>query len=138
MRRSSRLKPGVTAALFHRSQHPELLSLPTRNDKEWRGSVASKYMTANQLPYCDLHYAPMRPYFTGTFCGCTKDRLCKRRYDTFVGYYAHGPGDTRHPCCPTHYSPLFVCAYDSRHDLRQYGCPVQGCEYLTEWLPKPR
>src|SRR5215469_4478201 len=94
-------------------------------------------MMENWIPYCDLHYAPMRSYLVlpRTFCGCTKDRYCKRRYDAAVGYYADGPVHTRHPCCPMHYSPLFVCAYDSGHHLRQYGCPVEGCEYLTEWLP---
>ena len=94
-------------------------------------------MIENQVPYCDLHYAPMRPYFVlpRTFCGCTKDTFCKRRYDAAVGYYAYGPVNARHPSCPTHYSPLFVCAYDSRHHSRKYGCPVPGCEYLTEWLP---
>ena len=74
-------------------------------------------MTENRIPYCDLHYAPMLPsrILPNTFCGCTKDRFCKRRYDTAVGYYAYGPGYVRHPWCPTHYSPLFVCAYDSGH-----------------------
>lgn len=123
-----------------RRQHRSVSLLPLRNDMGWRGYVASSPMIENRIPYCDLHYAPMLPnqILLGTFCGCIKQRLCKRRYDTAVGYYAYGPSYTRHPCCPLHYSPLFVCAYDSRHDLRQYGCPVQGCEYLTEWLPTPR
>ena len=94
-------------------------------------------MMENQVPYCDLHYAPMLPsrILPGTFCGCTKDTLCKRRYHAVIGYYAYGSSHNRQPYCPTHYSRLFVCAYDSRRDLRQYGCPVQGCEFLTKWLP---
>ena len=40
----------------------------------------------------------------GTFCGCTSDRLCERRYDAVVGYYASGFSHNRQFYCPTHYS----------------------------------
>ena len=78
-------------------------------------------MIENSIPYCDLHYAPMRYYWAlpRTFCGCTKDRYCKRRYDAAVGYFAYGPSHTRHLCRPLHYSPylcvrtILAITYDS-------------------------
>jgi len=93
-------------------------------------------MIGNLAPYCDQHHGPMRPsrILPGTFRGCKKDKLCERRYDTSIGYYADSPAHTRQPYCLMHYSPLFVCVYDSHNHSRRYACPVQGCEYVTEWL----
>ena len=100
-------------------------------------TLESHSMIGTYTPYCDRHNAPMRPNWIlpGAFCGCTKEKLCQRRYDASIGYYADDPEHTHQLYCPTHYAPLFVLAYDPDHDSRQYACPEHECDYVTEWLP---
>jgi hypothetical protein len=95
-------------------------------------------VTGDLAPLCDQHHAPMRRSIAIplTFQGCTRDQFCQRRYHPLIGYYA-GVSLTRtyEIYCATHFHrPLYVCAYNAKHRLRRYACPVPGCENITEWL----
>ena len=75
-----------------------------------------------------------------TFQGCERDHLCQRRYHPLIGYYAGlFPTKTDELYCATHFHrPLYVYAYNAKHRLSQYACPVPGCDHITEWLAGTR
>jgi len=105
-----------------------------------RGAASSiKDVIGDLAPLCDQHYAPMRRSIGTqlTLQGCTGDQLCQRRYHPLIGYYAGlFTRKTAELYCATHFhSVLYVYAYDANHRLRQYACPIPGCEYISEWLP---
>ena len=89
-------------------------------------------MADNLAPLCDQHHAPMRRSLTIPlkFQGCTGDQLCQRRYHPLIGYYAGvSPTTSYEIYCVTHFHrPLYLRAYDAKHGLSQYACPVPGCE----------
>ena len=93
-------------------------------------------VTGDLALLCDRHHAPMRRSLTIPlkFQGCTGDQFCKRRYHPLIGYYAGvSPTASYEVYCVTHFPrPLYVYAYDAKHRLKQYACPVPGCENITE------
>ena len=95
-------------------------------------------VTGDLTPLCDQHHTPMRRSLTipQTFQGCTGDEFCQRRYHPLIGYYGGvSPNGTYEIYCATHFHrPLYLFAYDAKHRLCQYACPVPGCEDITEWI----
>ena len=137
------LQPRPRSSLLQRKDSlPRLLyrgkSVALNTLQERVTTPSFQTMIGKIVPYCDQHHAPMRRRLPERFHGCIKDKFCERRYDPLIGYYSgNSRTKTRPKYCPTHYSPLFVCAYDSHGDSRQYACPVQGCEYVTESIGIP-
>jgi len=99
---------------------------------------SNQVVTGDLAPLCDQHHSPMCPSRTlpEAFQGCTGNEFCQRRYHRLIGYYG-GLFFASAPeiYCAEHLrQPLYECAFDAKHRLWQYACPVPGCEYVTEWL----
>jgi len=89
-------------------------------------------VTGDLTPLCDQHHAPMRRSLTIPlkFHGYTGDQLCQRRYRSSNRLLRGvSPTTSYEIYCATHFHhPLYLRAYDAKHGLTQYACPVPGCE----------